>query len=38
MTDDPRLQQLLDELIDSQSTPEEVCGSCPELLHEVRER
>jgi serine/threonine-protein kinase len=38
MTDDPRMQQLLDELLDSHSTPEEVCGSCPELLPEVRER
>ena len=38
MTDDPRLQQLLDELLDSRCTPEEVCGSCPELLPEVRER
>ena len=32
MPDDPRVQQLLDELLDSQATPEEVCGSCPELL------
>jgi hypothetical protein len=38
MPDDPRVQQLLDELIDSQATPEEVCGSCPELLPQVRER
>ena len=38
MTDDPRLQQLLDELLDSPCTPEEVCGSCPELLPVVRER
>jgi serine/threonine-protein kinase len=38
MTDDPRLQQLLDELLDSQATPEEVCGSCPELLPVVRQR
>jgi serine/threonine-protein kinase len=29
---DPRLQQLFDELLDSQATPEEVCVSCPELL------
>jgi eukaryotic-like serine/threonine-protein kinase len=36
MRDDPRLQQLLDELVDSGSTPEEVCRSCPELLPEVR--
>ena len=36
MTDNPRLQQLLDELLDSQSTPEDVCRSDPELLPEVR--
>jgi eukaryotic-like serine/threonine-protein kinase len=38
MTDDPRLQHLLDELLDSQVTPEVVCASCPELLPEVRRR
>src|SRR5262245_6480309 len=38
MTDNPRVQQLLDELLDSQATPEEVCGSCPELLPEIRAR
>ncbi|HEV3023205.1 MAG TPA: protein kinase, partial [Pirellulales bacterium] len=38
MTDNPRVQQLLDELFDSQATPEEVCGSCPELLPEIRRR
>ena len=38
MTDNPRLQQLLDELLDSPATPEEVCASCPELLPEVRRR
>jgi serine/threonine-protein kinase len=36
--DDPRLQQLLDELLDSGRTPEEVCADCPELLPEVRRR
>jgi serine/threonine-protein kinase len=35
---DPRVEQLLDELCDSQTTPEEVCGSWPELLPQVRER
>ena len=35
---DPRLPELLDELLDSHCTPEEVCGSCPELLLEVRQR
>src|SRR4051794_28263266 len=38
MTDNPRLRRLLDELLDSGSTPEEVCSSCPELLPEVRAR
>jgi tetratricopeptide (TPR) repeat protein len=38
MTDDPRLQELLDELIDPEATPEEVCASCPELLPVVRQR
>jgi serine/threonine-protein kinase len=38
MSDDPRVQQLLDELIDSHSTPEAVCRSCPELLSTVRHR
>jgi serine/threonine-protein kinase len=38
MSDDPRMQQLLDELLDSRCTPEEVCGSCPELLPELRAR
>jgi serine/threonine-protein kinase len=38
MTDDPRLQALLNKLLDSQATPEEVCASCPELLPEVRQR
>jgi eukaryotic-like serine/threonine-protein kinase len=38
MTDDPRVRQLLDEILDAQATPEEVCRSCPELLPEVRAR
>jgi hypothetical protein len=38
MFDDPRVEQLLDELLDSNGTPEAVCGSCPELLPQVRER
>jgi serine/threonine-protein kinase len=38
MSDDPRVQKLLDELFDRQTTPEEVCGSCAELLPVVRER
>jgi serine/threonine-protein kinase len=38
VSDDPRVEQLLDELCDSHATPEDVCGSCPELLPVVRER
>src|SRR3954467_10904063 len=38
MTDKPRIEQLLDELLDSHATPEEVCLSCPELLPQVRQR
>src|SRR5271165_7152584 len=38
MTDEPRVQQLVDELLDSERTPEEVCADCPELLPEVRKR
>jgi serine/threonine-protein kinase len=33
-----RVQQLLDEILDSERSPEEVCGDCPELLPEVRRR
>src|SRR5262245_9522086 len=35
MTDDPRVQQLLDELHAGHATPEAVCASCPELLSVV---
>jgi hypothetical protein len=35
MADDARLRQLLDELLDSHTTPEDVCRPCPELLPEV---
>src|SRR5262245_32858706 len=38
VSDDPRVEQMLDELCDSQATPEEVCNACPELLPQVRER
>jgi serine/threonine-protein kinase len=38
MAENPRVQQLLDEILDSERSPEEVCGSCPELLPEVRRR
>jgi serine/threonine-protein kinase len=36
MTDDPRLERLLEELLDSGGSPEEVCRECPELLPQVR--
>jgi tetratricopeptide (TPR) repeat protein len=35
---DPRVRHLVDQLLDSDATPEEVCGQCPELLPEVRNR
>jgi serine/threonine-protein kinase len=38
MADDARLTQLLDQLLNSQATPEEVCATCPELLPQVRAR
>src|SRR5438552_2588537 len=36
--DDPRVDQLLEELLDFGGTPEEACGTCPELLPQVRAR
>src|SRR5262249_61501392 len=38
MPDEPRVQELLAEMLDRQATPEEVCGACLELLPAVRER
>ena len=38
MDGDSRVRQLLEELLDSEQTPEEVCHHCPELLPEVRRR
>jgi serine/threonine-protein kinase len=38
MSDDLRLQPLLDALLESGATPEQVCAGCPELLPEVRRR
>ena len=38
MSNDPRVQQLLDQLLSGHATPEEVCASCPELLPVVRNR
>jgi serine/threonine-protein kinase len=37
MTDQPRVQELLEEILDSERTPEEVCADCPELLADVRQ-
>src|SRR5262249_57992670 len=36
MPSDPRVEELLDKLMDSGGTPEEVCRTCPELLAQVR--
>jgi tetratricopeptide (TPR) repeat protein len=38
MTDDTLVQKLLDEIFDSERTPEDVCGAYPALLPEVRRR
>jgi serine/threonine protein kinase len=38
MSDEKRIQQLLEEILDSNSTPEECCSRDPELLVEVRAR
>jgi eukaryotic-like serine/threonine-protein kinase len=38
MPDDPRVQQLLDALLETHVKLEEVCGPCPELLPQVRAR
>jgi eukaryotic-like serine/threonine-protein kinase len=38
MADDPRLNRLVDEMLDTEATPEEVCSTCPEMLPEVYER
>jgi eukaryotic-like serine/threonine-protein kinase len=37
MSDDPRVEYLLEELANSQATPEEVCRECPDLLPTVRD-
>jgi serine/threonine-protein kinase len=36
MVDDARVEELLEQLLDSGGTPEEVCRTCPELLTRVR--
>ena len=38
MPGDPRVKPLLEEILESDRTPEEVCQACPELLTEVRHR
>ena len=38
MSGDPRVRALLEEILESHRTPEEVCQACPELLTEVRDR
>jgi serine/threonine-protein kinase len=38
MAGNPRVLELLEEMLDSGQTPEEVCRDCPELLAEVRQR
>ncbi|HEX4797616.1 MAG TPA: protein kinase [Humisphaera sp.] len=38
MSSDPRIDQLLEHLFETKSTPEEVCKEYPELLPEVRHR
>jgi serine/threonine-protein kinase len=38
MAGNPHVLELLEEMLDSGRTPEEVCRDCPELLPEVRER
>ena len=37
MPDDPRVDQLLEELLDSGGTPEDACRACPELLPDLWE-
>jgi hypothetical protein len=38
MTDEFRIRELLEEVLDSGRTPEEVCAECPELLSVVKKR
>src|SRR6476660_8264886 len=35
-TADPRVEQLLEQILESGESPEEVCRPCPELLPQVR--
>ncbi len=38
MTDEWRIRERLEYILDSQCTPEEACAQCPELLVSVRNR
>jgi serine/threonine protein kinase len=38
MTAEDRIQELLEEIMEAQCTPEQACATCPELLPEVRKR
>src|SRR5215831_7741737 len=38
MAGNPQVLELLEEMLDSGKTPEELCRDCPDLLPEVRER
>lgn len=38
MGDEERILQLLEKMLETGSTPEEACASCPELLPRVQER
>jgi WD40 repeat protein len=38
MSDEPRIRELLEQILESQCDPEEACAECPELLPRVRKR
>ncbi|HRW55397.1 MAG TPA: serine/threonine-protein kinase, partial [Phycisphaerae bacterium] len=38
MPDDPRLRAIIEELLETGASPDDVCRDCPELLNEVRVR
>jgi tetratricopeptide (TPR) repeat protein/tRNA A-37 threonylcarbamoyl transferase component Bud32 len=38
MSGDPRVRSLVEEILETRRTPEDVCQACPELLPEVRDR
>jgi eukaryotic-like serine/threonine-protein kinase len=38
MSGDPRVRGLVEEILETHRTPEDVCKACPELLTEVRDR